>query len=189
MTTSKTASTPAAVRPPGGPPRLDRLIRARAIHSMTGEVYRSVGLRGAKIAATSPEPDGLDDLAGTGTLTTDAGDLTLLPAFADAHEHLMEASRNTLLVPVHRARSIAEFTALVAAAARDAAPGAWIMTHSRPVPEKPSARWMCGKATFTIVASSTTISCAAAITASARLRSGGHRRRWPRAAPQMTHQT
>ena len=95
---------------------------------MTGEVYRSVGLRGAEIAATSPEPDGLDDLAGTGTLTTDAGDLTLLPAFADAHEHLMEASRNTLLVPVHRARSIAEFTALVAAAARDAAPGAWIMT-------------------------------------------------------------
>ena len=33
-----------------------------------------------------------------------------------------------------------------------------VTTHSRPVPEKPSARWMCGSATFTIVASSTTIS-------------------------------
>jgi hypothetical protein len=39
---------------PGAPPRLpaealrlDRLIRARAIHSMTGETYRCVGLRGA----------------------------------------------------------------------------------------------------------------------------------------------
>jgi predicted amidohydrolase YtcJ len=95
---------------------------------MTGETYRSVGLRGAEIAAVSPEPDGLDDLAGAGTVTTDAGDLTLLPAFADSHEHLMLASRNALLVPVERARSIAEFTAMVAAAARDAAPGAWILT-------------------------------------------------------------
>jgi hypothetical protein len=111
-----------------GRPRLDRLIRARAIHSMTGELYRAVGLRGAEIAATSAEPDGLDDLAGTGAVITDAGDLTLLPALADSHEHLMEASRNTLLVPVDRAHSVAEFTAMVAAAARTAAPGAWIMT-------------------------------------------------------------
>ena len=41
-------------------------------------------------------------------------------------------------------------------------------THSRPLPEKPSARWMCGSATFTIVASSTTISCAEAMTTRAR---------------------
>ena len=110
------------------PLNLDRLIRVGAIHSMTGEVYRAVGLRGAEIAATSAEPDGLDDLVGTGTVTTDAGDLTLLPAFADSHEHLRQASRNTLLVPVDRAHSIAEFTAMVAAAARAVAPGEWIMT-------------------------------------------------------------
>ena len=141
MATSKTtlAMTSAAAQPTGaaparlpvsgsGPLRLDRLIRARAIHSMTGEVYRAVGLRGTGIAATSAEPDGLDGLAGAGTVITDVGDLTLLPAFADSHEHLMEASRNTLLVPVDRAHSIAEFTAMVAAAARDSAPGAWIMT-------------------------------------------------------------
>src|SRR5215469_8674500 len=141
MATSKTtlAMTSAAAQPTGaaparrpvsgpGPLRLDRLIRARAIHSMTGEVYRSIGLRGAEIAATSAEPDGLDDLAGSGTVIADAGDLTLMPAFADSHEHLMEASRNTLLVPVDQARSIAEFTGMVAAAARDSAPGAWIMT-------------------------------------------------------------
>ncbi|HEX4655801.1 MAG TPA: amidohydrolase family protein [Streptosporangiaceae bacterium] len=119
---------PAATRLPAEPLRLDRLIRARAIHSMTGDVHRSIGLLGAEIAAVSPEPDGLDDLAGTGTVTVEAGDLTLLPAFADSHEHLMEASRNTLLVPVERARSIAEFTTMVAAAARAADRGAWILT-------------------------------------------------------------
>jgi predicted amidohydrolase YtcJ len=51
-----------------------------------------------------------------------------MPAFADSHEHLMEASRNTLLVPVDQARSVAEFTGMVAEAARNAAPGNWILT-------------------------------------------------------------
>src|SRR5215471_14548996 len=115
-------------REPAEPLRLDYLIRAGAVHSMTGETFRSVGVRGPEIAAVSGEPDGLDDLAGGGTAVVDAGDLTLLPAFADSHEHLMEASRNTLLVPVDKARSVAEFTGLVAGAARDAAPGEWILT-------------------------------------------------------------
>src|SRR5215467_803637 len=115
-------------RQPAEPLLLDHLIRAGAIHSMTGETYRSVGTRGPEIVAVSPDPGGLDDLAGTGTAVVDAGDLTLLPAFADSHEHLMEASRNTLLVPVDKARSIAEFTEMIAAAARDAAPEEWIVT-------------------------------------------------------------
>jgi predicted amidohydrolase YtcJ len=115
-------------REPAEPLRLDCLIKAAAIHSMTGETYRSVGLRGAEIAAASAEPDGLDDLAGHSTAVVDAGDLTLLPAFADSHEHLMEASRNTLLVPVDKARSVAEFTGMVADAVRAAAPGKWILT-------------------------------------------------------------
>lgn len=58
----------------------------------------------------------------------DALDLTLLPAFEDSHEHLMEASRNTLKVPVDRARSVTEFTRMVSAAARSAAPGEWVVT-------------------------------------------------------------
>ena len=52
-----------------------------------------------------------------------------------------------------------------------------LTTHSRLVPEKPSAVWMCGRATLTMVASSTTISWAVAMTASAR-----PSRRWPPAA-------
>jgi len=51
-------------REPAEPLRLDYLIRAGAVHSMTGETYRSVGLRGAEIAAVAAEPDGLDDLVG-----------------------------------------------------------------------------------------------------------------------------
>jgi predicted amidohydrolase YtcJ len=115
-------------RLPAEPLRLDYLIRAGAAHSMTGGTYRAVGLAGPRIAAVSEYPDGLDDLAGGDTTIVDAGDLTLLPAFADSHEHLMEASRNTLKVPVDRARSVAEFTAMVGAAVRAAAPGDWVVT-------------------------------------------------------------
>src|SRR5215468_11742054 len=120
-TAHRTRKAQLMTREPAEPLRLDYLIRAGAVHSMTGETFRSVGVRGAEIAAVSAEPDGLDDLAGGGTTLVDAGDLTLLPAFADSHEHLMEASRNTLLVPVGKARSVAEFTAMVAGAARNAA--------------------------------------------------------------------
>src|SRR5262245_21130208 len=90
------------------PVAIDRLLRGGTGHAMTapGLVYRSLGLRGAEIVATSPEPAGLDDLVSAGTLVVDAGDLTFLPAFADAHEHLLEASRNAMLVPVDRARSV-----------------------------------------------------------------------------------
>jgi len=95
---------------------------------MAGATYRAVGLSGPRIAAVSTDPDGLDDLAGQDTTIVDAGDLILLPAFADSHEHLMEASRNTLKVPVDRARSVAEFAAMVSAAARATAPGAWVET-------------------------------------------------------------
>src|SRR5215469_7526334 len=117
-------------REPAEPRLLDCVIRAGAIHSMTGQTYRSVGLRSPEIVAVSADLHGLDDLAGGGTAVVDAGDLTLLPAFADSHEHLMEASRNTLLVPVDTARSIAEFTGIVAAAARDDAPGEWDVTSN-----------------------------------------------------------
>jgi len=115
-------------RQPAEPLLLDYLIKAGAIHSMNGETYRCVGLRGPEIVAVSADLAGLDDLAGGGTAVVDAGDLTLLPAFADSHEHLMEASNNTLLVPVDTARSIGEFTGMITTAARDAAPGEWILT-------------------------------------------------------------
>jgi len=73
-------------RQPAEPLCLDYLIKGGAVHSMTGQTHRSIGVRGSEIVAVSAEPDGLDDLAGSATVIADAGDLTLLPAFADAHE-------------------------------------------------------------------------------------------------------
>jgi len=113
---------------PAEPLRLDYLIKAAAAHSMTGQTYRSVGLRVPGLAAVSNKPVALAGLAGQDTVVVDAHDLTSLPAFADSHEHLMETSRNTILVPVDRARSVAEFTSLVTEAAANASPGQWIVT-------------------------------------------------------------
>jgi predicted amidohydrolase YtcJ len=79
---------------------------------MEGPTYRCIGLVGNRIAALSAEPDGLNDFVGPDTAVIDAPDLTLLPAFADSHEHLMEASRNTLKVPVDHARSVAPAAAV-----------------------------------------------------------------------------
>jgi predicted amidohydrolase YtcJ len=115
-------------RVPAEPMRLDYLIKADAAHSMTGETFRSVGVRGAEIVAASTDSDGLDDLVASGTVVADVRDLTILPAFADSHEHLVEASRNSLLVPVDRARSVADFRKMVADAASDVPSGNWILT-------------------------------------------------------------
>jgi predicted amidohydrolase YtcJ len=106
----------------------DRVVRAGAAHAMVGVVYRAVAVRGGDIVAVSDEPDGLDGLIGETTTVTDCPDLTLLPAFADAHEHLMESARNVGLVPVDAARSIGELTGEVARAARAATPGQWVLT-------------------------------------------------------------
>ena len=96
------------------PDRRDTMTALAELRRMGRDFVRLQHLqaRGPEIVAVSPEPDALDDLAGRATVLADAGDLTVLPAFSDAHEHLMEASRNTLLVPVDGARSIAEFTAM-----------------------------------------------------------------------------
>jgi predicted amidohydrolase YtcJ len=52
----------------------------------------------------------------------------VLPAFADAHEHLLEAAKNRGLVPVDQARSVAGFAAAVGRAAAAAAEGQWVQT-------------------------------------------------------------
>jgi len=108
--------------------KLDRIIRAGVVHSMGGEVFRALGLRGTDVVAVSADVDGLDDLVRPGTVDVDARDLTFLPAFDDSHEHLMEASRNTMLVPVDQARGIEEFLGLVRDAAARVSLGEWVVT-------------------------------------------------------------
>lgn len=108
----------------------DRVLRVGAAHSMarTREVHRAVAVRGTEIVAVAPDPHGLDGLVGAATRVVDGPDLTLLPAFCDAHEHLLESAKNTALVPVGQARSLAEFTAAIRAAAEGAAAGQWVQT-------------------------------------------------------------
>jgi predicted amidohydrolase YtcJ len=106
----------------------DLVLRVGAAYSLAGEVYRAVAVRGAQVVAVSADPHGLDDLVDATTRVVDDPALTVLPAFADAHEHLLEAAKNRGLVPVEQARSVAEFAAAVGRAAAAAAAGQWVQT-------------------------------------------------------------
>jgi hypothetical protein len=106
----------------------DLVLRVGAAYSLAGEVYRAVAVRGAEVVAVSADLHGLDDLAGSTTRVVGDPALTVLPAFADAHEHLLEAAKNRGLVPVDQARSVAEFAAAVGRAAAAAAEGQWVQT-------------------------------------------------------------
>jgi predicted amidohydrolase YtcJ len=93
----------------------DLVIRAGAIYAMTDRqaIHRSIALRDQWIVATSQDPQGLDGLISAETRVIDDPTLTLLPAFYDSHNHLLELARNALLAPVDQARSIAEFVAII----------------------------------------------------------------------------
>lgn len=106
----------------------DQIIRAGTVHSMTGASYRALALRDGAVVAAAEDPKELRGLTDAATRVVDAGDLTVLPAFSDAHEHLMEASRNALLVPVDDAGSVAEMTRRLAAAAGTVPEPQWILT-------------------------------------------------------------
>jgi predicted amidohydrolase YtcJ len=70
----------------------------------------------------------LDGLAGPTTEAVDCGDLTIMAAFADAHEHLMEAARNEPLVQMQGVSSIAEMVNAISARAATSTEGEWIQT-------------------------------------------------------------
>jgi predicted amidohydrolase YtcJ len=96
----------------------------------SGVVLRSIALSGDQIVAASADPDGLDHLIADRTEVLDAPELTVLPAFNDAHEHLLEAARATALLQIGGARSVGELTDLIAQAAAAADVGAWVQTSS-----------------------------------------------------------
>jgi len=73
-------------------------------------------------------PHGLDGLISAETRVIDDSTLTLLPAFYDSHNHLLELARNALLAPVDHARSIAEFVEIIRRYAATTPPGQWIRT-------------------------------------------------------------
>src|SRR5258708_2625041 len=114
-------------------PRLaDLVIRARAIYSMAADrtIFRAIAIREEWIVAVSEDPHGLGELITSGTYILDDPELTLLPAFDDTHNHLILAAHNSLLVPVDRARTLAEFLELIRQRAARTPAGAWITTSA-----------------------------------------------------------
>ena len=106
----------------------DRIIHAGLVYQMDGSVCRAIAVRNGEIVALATHPDELEGLIGPHTLVTEARDLTLLPAFCDAHEHLIEAAKNEARVPVGDAHSIADFLTLVRTAVAAARGDEWVLT-------------------------------------------------------------
>lgn len=86
----------------------------------------AVAVRGDRIAATSPDPYGLDELITAGTRVVDAA--AVLPAFDDTHTHLIYAGLAAYEVPVHTALDIPQFLALIRERAAATPDGDWIRT-------------------------------------------------------------
>ncbi|MFG2582765.1 hypothetical protein [Streptomyces malaysiensis] len=72
----------------------DLLIRAAAVRTLVpGQPsQRAVAVRGDRIAALSPDPNGLDGWVTSRTTVHDLPDATVLPAFDDTHTHLIFAA-------------------------------------------------------------------------------------------------
>jgi predicted amidohydrolase YtcJ len=107
---------------------VDRVIRAARVHTGQDAQVRAVAVSDGRIVAVSEAPDGLDGLIGATTDIIDAGDLTVMPAFSDAHEHLMEAARNTRLVQMQGVTSIGEMVSALRDRAAATPAGGWVMT-------------------------------------------------------------
>ncbi|GHF55827.1 hypothetical protein GCM10018790_37160 [Kitasatospora xanthocidica] len=117
-------------QPPAGQPPADLLIRAAAVHMLVpGEPpRRAIAVTDGRVTALSPAPDGLDALIGPDTEVVDAPGSTVLPAFDDTHTHLVLAAHSVHGVPVHRARDLAGFLALIRERAARTPAGEWIRT-------------------------------------------------------------
>jgi predicted amidohydrolase YtcJ len=106
----------------------DRILYARQIHTTDWPTARAVALCDGRIVALFDSPEDLDACRGANTDVIDCRDLTIMPAFEDAHEHLMEAARNEPLVQMQGVTSIGEMIDAIRKRASSAASGEWIMT-------------------------------------------------------------
>jgi predicted amidohydrolase YtcJ len=108
----------------------DLVIRAAAVHTLVQAQVpqRALAVRGDRIAALSPEPNGLDHWVTARTAVLDLPDAVVLPAFDDTHTHMIFAGRMAHDVPVHQARDLPEFLAMIRARAGVTPEGQWIRT-------------------------------------------------------------
>jgi hypothetical protein len=108
------------------------LIRAARVHTLSPglETARSLAIRGDSLIAVSAAPDGLDHLVTADTLVIDDSSLTVLPAFNDTHNHLLEATRNATFVPLSEAHEVSDVITLIKDRAARTAAGRWIQTSN-----------------------------------------------------------
>lgn len=108
----------------------DLVIRADAVHTLVpGQApQRALAVRGDRIAALSPDPNGLDHWVTARTTVHDLPGATVLPAFDDTHTHLIYAALGAHDVPVHQARTIPAFLDLIRQRAEVTPEGEWIRT-------------------------------------------------------------
>ena len=108
----------------------DLLIRAAGVHTLVPgqDPQRALAVRGDRIAALSPAPNGLDHWATERTTVFDLPGAVVLPAFDDTHTHLIFAGHSAHDVPVHQARTIPEFLDTIRRRAQVTPEGRWIRT-------------------------------------------------------------
>jgi predicted amidohydrolase YtcJ len=117
---------------PGAPRLADLIVKAGRVYAMNSarDVHAALAVRDGWIVAVSDERDGLDALASDGTRVVDDPELTLLPAFFDIHEHLLDSARNLARVRLEDAQSMDELIALIADRATQTREGEWIQTSN-----------------------------------------------------------
>jgi len=87
----------------------------------------AVAVRDGKILAVGTTAE-VRPLAGTGTKLIDLSGTLMLPGFIDSHTHFLAGGFSLKTVQLRDVRSRAEFTARIAAKARELGPGRWILT-------------------------------------------------------------
>jgi predicted amidohydrolase YtcJ len=117
---------------PGAPRLADLIVKAGRVYSMNRrrDEHAALAVRDGWIVAVSDDRDGLDALASDGTHVVDDPELTLLPAFFDIHEHLLDSARNLARVRLEDARSMDELITLIADRAKQTPQGEWIQTSN-----------------------------------------------------------
>jgi predicted amidohydrolase YtcJ len=90
-------------------------------------IAQALAVRDGAIMAVGAD-DRVRPLIGPGTRVIDLAGRTVTPGLIDAHAHVLETGERDLFqVDLSNARSVGEIVAAVAARARTAAPGAWVI--------------------------------------------------------------
>lgn len=91
-----------------------------------GSIAQAVAVKGDRVVATGSNARVLG-MAGPGTRRLDVGGRTVVPGFIDTHAHLDREGLRRAYPDLQACRSIADVQEVVRRAARDVAPGEWVV--------------------------------------------------------------